>query len=178
VAVLDWLRDPAQRSHLGRFVQQVIDGDAAEVVGRKMDYALTSLERGGATAWISLAVLLWAVLAVARPGRFAPPSLRGAMAAWPTLRATAAAVLVSAVIGSIVNDWGIRIATVVLTAALPVFGLVCLLARDQRRSSDRAVARSPSQTPMASTTSETAAAAAAPSTAVTNEASAKTSPTW
>ena len=178
VAGLDWLRAPAERSHLGRFVQSVIDGGAWEVVGRKFDLAAASLERGGLLAWITLAVLLVGGLALARPARSAPPSLRAALTAWPLLRATLTAVLVSAVVGSLVNDWGIRIATVVLTAALPVVGLVCLLAADQRRSSNRAVARSPSATAPPSTASATSAAATAPSTAVTNDASAKPSPTW
>ena len=177
VAGLDWLRAPSERSHLGRFAQQVIDGEAWDVVARKIDYAVASLERGGLAAVITLAVGLWGGLALARPHRFAPRSLQTAMTAWPLLPATLASVLVSAVVGSVVNDWGIRIATVVFTAALPVVGLVCVLATDQRRTRERAVARSPSATAPASTTSATAAAETAPSTAVANAASAKTSPT-
>jgi hypothetical protein len=173
VAVLDWLRPPSQRSHAGRFVQQVIDGEAWDVIGRKIDYAVASFDRG-IPAWLTLAVLLWGALALARPDRFAPRSLRSAIALWPLFRATLAAILVSAAVGSVVNDWGIRIATVILTAALPVVGLVSLLAADQRRRSERAVARSPIATAAPSTASATTAAAMAPSSATVNEASAKT----
>ena len=35
ISVLDWLRGPDQRSHLGNFVQRVLDGDALDVISRK-----------------------------------------------------------------------------------------------------------------------------------------------
>ena len=35
ISVLDWRRGPDRRSHLGNFVQRVIDGDAIDVVARK-----------------------------------------------------------------------------------------------------------------------------------------------
>lgn len=172
IAVLDWLRDPADRSHAGRFVQQVVDGDAWELLARKLGNAAASFERG-VVAWLTVAVLIWAVLALTRPQRFAPPSLTAAMAAWPLLSSTLSAVLVAAAVGSFVNDWGIRIATVVLTTALPVVAVLCLQTGAQRRSNDRAVLRSATTTAPASTTTATAAAASAPTSAATKEASAK-----
>jgi len=173
VAWLDWLRAPSERSHAGRFVQQVIDGDAWDLLARKLGNAAASFERG-TEVWLTVAVLVWATLALARPQRFGPPSLTAAMTQWPLLRSTLAAVLVSAVVGSFVNDWGVRIATVVLTAALPVIAVVCLSAGAQRRRIDRAVPRSPIATTPASNVSATTDAAIAPSRAVPKEASAKT----
>ena len=35
ISVLDWLRGPDQRTHLGNFVQRIIDGDALDVISRK-----------------------------------------------------------------------------------------------------------------------------------------------
>ena len=35
VAGADWLRAPSSRSHLGRFVQAIIDGNAMDIVIRK-----------------------------------------------------------------------------------------------------------------------------------------------
>ena len=35
ISVLDWPRGPDRRSHLGNFVQRIIDGDALDVVARK-----------------------------------------------------------------------------------------------------------------------------------------------
>ena len=41
ISVLDWARGPDRRSHLGNFVQRIIDGDALDVVARK---AVASVE--------------------------------------------------------------------------------------------------------------------------------------
>ncbi len=35
ISVADWLRGAGRRSHLGNFVQRVVDGDASDVVFRK-----------------------------------------------------------------------------------------------------------------------------------------------
>ena len=35
VAGADWLRAPADRSHLGRFIQAILDGNASDIVVRK-----------------------------------------------------------------------------------------------------------------------------------------------
>ncbi len=46
IGVLDWLRPPDQRSHLGRFVQSVIDGTAWETISRKAGYAAATVTDG------------------------------------------------------------------------------------------------------------------------------------
>jgi hypothetical protein len=51
LATLDWLRPADQRSHLGRFVQQLPDGEAGDVVVRKADAMLHSLTRGPEGSW-------------------------------------------------------------------------------------------------------------------------------
>lgn len=176
VALLDWSREPSQRSHAGRFVQLVVDGDAWDLLMRKLDYAIDSLGRGP-VAWLTVLVLVWLALALARPAGFAPPSLRAAVERWPELRPTLAAVLTSAVVGSLINDWGIRVATVELTVALPLVAVVCLRATDQPRPQRRASARSDPRSPTAAsatkTAAATAAAASAPPTATASDASAK-----
>ena len=35
ISVLDWLRGPDRRTHLGNFVQRILDGDALDVISRK-----------------------------------------------------------------------------------------------------------------------------------------------
>ena len=35
ISVVDWARGPDRRSHLGNFVQRILDGDAIDVVARK-----------------------------------------------------------------------------------------------------------------------------------------------
>ena len=51
VAFLDWLRPAAERSHLGRFVEQVLTGEAWTVISRKGQANLDIL-RGSALAWM------------------------------------------------------------------------------------------------------------------------------
>jgi len=74
VAVLDWLRAPESRTHLGRFVQSVIDGQAADIIVRKaeqnwdlflLNFPLTLLIPAG---------LLFVTVVLARP------------TSWPTIR--------------------------------------------------------------------------------------------
>jgi hypothetical protein len=36
LALLDWMRPPAERTHLGRFVDEVSNGEAWQVVARKL----------------------------------------------------------------------------------------------------------------------------------------------
>ncbi|HEX8496063.1 MAG TPA: hypothetical protein VF661_02620, partial [Actinomycetales bacterium] len=43
VSVVDWLRPAAERTHLGRFVQTVMDGGALQIIGRKAEQNLTIL---------------------------------------------------------------------------------------------------------------------------------------
>ena len=43
ISALDWARGPDRRSHLGNFIQRIIDGDALDVVSRKAIAAYHSL---------------------------------------------------------------------------------------------------------------------------------------
>lgn len=178
VAVADWLRPVAQRSHAGQFVQSVIDGDAGDLFGRKISYATASFSRGPA-AWITLAVLVLAVLAFAVPPMM-PTAIDVGIARWPQLRAIIVAILISSVLGTLVNDWGIRVATVEFIVAAPLIFAVCLRARTyaepvriRASRSEASAERSPSPTTPAKTSSATMAADAPPATAPTKETSAK-----
>lgn len=125
--VLDWLRPAGSRTHLGEFVQSVVDGGALEIVARKLDQSLGILVRYP-LSWVAvlvLAVIVWAVLAQdSRPGRRLAPLWQ-----LPMLRPTVLAVLTALVIGWALNDSGIAIvgiglavliaAAVAVRAALP-----------------------------------------------------------
>jgi hypothetical protein len=97
VAVLDWLRPAAARTHLGEFVQTVLDGGADDVLGRKLSQNLTNLGSPPlltmAVATAALAVLAW------RLGR-RPDAVGGRV-----LRGSA----VLALAGFLVNDSGLVI---------------------------------------------------------------------
>ena len=55
ISVLDWARGPDRRSHLGNFVQRILDGDALDVVARK---AVASWSRPIASPFGVVAMLL------------------------------------------------------------------------------------------------------------------------
>ncbi|WP_433461730.1 hypothetical protein [Spirillospora sp. CA-128828] len=130
VGVADWLRPPASRTHAGRFVQEVLDGQAWQLVERKAGYALGSLA-GGPVAWGTALVLALLVLTLAWPGRFSPAWFDAALREWPTLRPTLVAILTTCVIGAVVNDYGIRLVTFALITLLPIVVLACIRASGQ-----------------------------------------------
>ncbi len=135
IGVLDWLQPPDERSHLGAFVQSVLDGTALETVLRKAGYALRSFG-GGLPAWLTLAVLVGVALALwgPRPVRRWLPArwLARVEASSPLLRSVLVALLVAGVGGALVNDYGIRVVTIMLFAAVPLVGLLVLRTDDAR----------------------------------------------
>ncbi|MCV2395988.1 hypothetical protein OEB99_16870 [Actinotalea sp. M2MS4P-6] len=124
IGVLDWLRPADQRTHLGRFVQSLLDGTAWSTIERKAGYAAATLTTGP-VAWLTLAVLVLGVLLVWPRGRFAwhPQWYRRVVADWPVMTPLLVGLLIAAVAGSLVNDYGTRIATVLLASAVPLLGL-------------------------------------------------------
>ncbi len=129
VGVLDWLRPPEARSHLGRFVGQVIDGEAVSTVLRKALYALNSIT-GGPTVWATVLVLVVVGLALYGPAawrrRLTPGWFVRAQERWEFLRPALVAMWAMAVLGSLVNDFGLRIAMIALIPAVPLLTLVAL----------------------------------------------------
>jgi hypothetical protein len=78
LAVLDWLRPADERSHLGRFVEQVGTGEAWTVVSRKAG-ANVDILLGSALAWLLPVALVAAVWLV----RAADPAARRGCAGRP-----------------------------------------------------------------------------------------------
>ncbi|MET0789511.1 MAG: hypothetical protein ABWY33_09735 [Cellulomonas sp.] len=127
-AVLDWLRPPDARTHLGRFFATVIDGGLWDVVGRKIAVNLRVL-----TSWryLVLAVggvlLTWLVIAGGRPRRGAlmgtGSSMAGLQRAVPLLRPAVAAIGAALTVGFLMNDSGIVVPATGIAVAVP-----CLVA--------------------------------------------------
>lgn len=118
--VLDWLRGAERRTHLGDFVQSVIDGDALGIVGRKLDQSLGIL-LDYPLSWLAvLALVLVAVVVIRRPAWSAP--------LWeePGTRPAFVAGLVAIVLAWALNDSGIAVVALALAmlvaAALHVLG--------------------------------------------------------
>ncbi len=71
IAMIDWMRAPTARSHLGRFVQSIVDGELFEVIGRKLGTNLR-LFTGSTHRWVVLAALLLVALALIHALRTRP----------------------------------------------------------------------------------------------------------
>lgn len=117
VATLDWSRGPASRTHVGDFVQRLLDGDAeALVMGKAVAAAHTVVTPWGLTA-LTLGVLAWTLI-YARLLRPAP--LR-----FSTIRPVAGAVLGTALLGSVLNDSGLLVwAAMTMTFLLTALSLL------------------------------------------------------
>lgn len=120
VMVLDWRRGPGRRTHLGDFVQRVLDGEALGIVTRKLDQSLGIL-LSYPLSWLAvLALVLVAAVVVRRPTWSAP--------LWrhPGVHPAAVAGLVAVALAWVLNDSGIAVValalTVMIAAALHVLG--------------------------------------------------------
>lgn len=120
IAVFDWLRPPAQRTHLGAFVQQVIDGQALTVIGRKFGAMVGVTVGNWSLTLLSLVALAFLFLVLDRPSRWGASALGQAYALAPPLRAGLIGTLTCAFIGFLINDSGIAIPAMALTVAVPL----------------------------------------------------------
>lgn len=130
-ALADWSRDPADRTHLGRFVEQVADGTAGVVLRRKAEAVLDLLLANAATALLPL-VAAAAVLLVVRP----PAPLRRAFETVPAWRHGVYAVGAVSAIGFVVNDSGPAVPALALLVAVPAT-LAVVARREQHEPPDR-----------------------------------------
>ncbi|SDX98047.1 hypothetical protein SAMN05661080_01907 [Modestobacter sp. DSM 44400] len=150
VAVLDWLRPAAERSHLGRFVAQALDGQAWTVVLRKGQANLSILV-GSSLSWMLPVALVAAVWLLrpggrlrSRPGR-GPAGLPAADAR--VLRAGLTAAALSLAVGAAVNDSGVALPATAATLLVPL--LIWLAAGDRSgaRGDDGVGQGTPGSTP-------------------------------
>jgi hypothetical protein len=125
LAVLDWLRPAEDRSHLGRFVDQVLTGEAWTVISRKGS-ANFGILTGSPLAWM-LPVALVAAVWLLRPGgvlrrRGGPDSGPGGLvpADAGVLRAALLAVLLSLTVGTAVNDSGVAVPATAAVLLVPL----------------------------------------------------------
>lgn len=110
ISALDWLRPAAQRSHLGNFVQRVLDGDAGDVVIRKAVASAGTLVSLMGVLSLLLGIALWVLML-----RVLIPRVAG----FARLRDVAWAALATAILGVLVNDGGISV-FIMLTGAFAV----------------------------------------------------------
>jgi hypothetical protein len=101
ISIVDWRREPDQRSHLGNFVQRIIDGDALDVISRKAVASAETVISILGIASLLIGILLWIVIFKYVVSRISPD--------FTTARSVGRAVLVVAILGTVLNDGGISV---------------------------------------------------------------------
>jgi hypothetical protein len=99
ISVLDWLRGPDRRTHLGNFVQRILDGDAMDVISRKAVASADTIVSVVGIGSLLIGVVLWIVIFTYVVPRVSPD--------FSTVRSTLIAALVVAILGTLLNDGGI-----------------------------------------------------------------------
>ncbi|GAA3443248.1 hypothetical protein [Planomonospora venezuelensis] len=128
IAVADWSRPAGRRTHLGAFVQQVLDGEAWTVVSRKFGAMVGVTVGNWSLTLLSLVALAFLFLVLNRPSRWGAAALGRAYASAPALRAGLIGALTCALVGFLMNDSGIAIPAMALTVAVPLTLAACVRA--------------------------------------------------
>ena len=132
-AVVDYLRPADSRTHLGRFVETVLDGGAWQVVERKLAQNVKILV-GSELTLLAVAGLVLVVLVLGRPLRTAVVAPDGGSYGWlsaraplkrlgtdaPMLRPGLIALAVTMAIGFALNDSGILIPALGVALVVPL----------------------------------------------------------
>lgn len=116
-AYLDSLR--ANPTHIGEFWDNLVSGDAGTVLLRKLQGMLRTFGNWELTV-IAVVGAGFLFFALQRPLAWRAAALHTAYEHAPALRATLAAVLVTAGVGMLVNDSGVAIPALALTTAIPL----------------------------------------------------------
>ena len=123
-ALADWSRAPSDRTHLGRFVQDLVDGSAGPLLARKASAVLDLVFLSPVTALLPVVAAAAAYLFV-RP----PVGLRRALQAAPDWRHGLLAVSLASLVGFLLNDSGAAVPALALGLALPATAAVVARAR-------------------------------------------------
>lgn len=132
-SVVDWLRPPAERSHLGRFVETVLDGGAGNVVLRNLGQNLSNLF-GSTLTFLAIGGIALVIVVLTRPLRQAARRGDQAVYGWLAegsslhrldsdarmLRPGLIALAIALGIGFAVNDSGIVIPAIGVSMAVPL----------------------------------------------------------
>lgn len=119
IAFADSLRPPAAQSHLGRFWEQLVAGDASGVIVRKAGAMLHSLGYWPFTV-IAIAALGFLYFVLARPLDWRAGLLGRSYSYSLTLRPALLAALTVAIIGMLMNDSGVVVPALVFSLAIPL----------------------------------------------------------
>ncbi|MGE9809375.1 hypothetical protein [Janibacter sp. G1551] len=120
VCFLDWLRPAAERSHLGNFLQEILDGGALQIILRKANTNLSILFGNYRLTLLVPIALIFVIYVLARPTSWGSRALQAASGRHPTLRPGLVALVVMLALGFALNDSGTAIPAVGATVAVPL----------------------------------------------------------
>jgi hypothetical protein len=134
-AWFDWNRREDERTHLGRFVQEVIDGEAWDVISRKFAQNVELITAQPLLLGVGLVALGLCIAIVMRPGILGTEPFKRLVDEAPLLRRGLQAVLVMATVGFLTNDSGGAIPPVaaIFTVPLVIAVVMHFMAIEQRR---------------------------------------------
>ncbi len=119
LSIADWLRPAADQTHLGRFVQTLINGGAWDVVSRKAIANWTILTSSWLTVLVPFgAVFIGAILM--RPVAWGAPALQRTYEAAPALKSGLISLCVLMAIGFAANDSGTAIPAIGAVLVIPL----------------------------------------------------------
>ncbi|HEX6467859.1 MAG TPA: hypothetical protein VF069_02095 [Streptosporangiaceae bacterium] len=119
IAFLDHLRPAAKQTHLGRFFGDLLHGSAGPVVERKFGAMVHTFGNMTLTPIVVAGLVLLFVL-LRRPDRLRAGALDLAFAQAPLLRAGLMGALLTAVVGTLVNDSGVAVLALGLVVGVPI----------------------------------------------------------
>lgn len=119
ISLGDWLRPPAERTHLGRFAQTVIDGGAWQVVTRKAAANWSILTSSFLTVLLPFAAVFVALILM-RPGVWGAAALQRTYEYAPALRHGLISLIVLVTIGAMVNDSGTVVPAISAVLVIPL----------------------------------------------------------
>jgi hypothetical protein len=146
-AVLDLRRSPDQRGSLGRFLAAVQEGSAGQLIQRTNAENVLSVVRSP-LAVLAVAAAVFVFFVLLRPWG----GLKRLFGIYPAVRAAAAGVVVSSLLGGLLNGAGLTVAGAAAATTLPLVALAALrvLAHADERTGALPAARSvPEELPAA-----------------------------
>ncbi|MEZ0163419.1 hypothetical protein AB2L27_01420 [Kineococcus sp. LSe6-4] len=120
ISVADWLRPTDDQTHLGRFVQTLVDGGAWQVIERKGAQNLRILFSNWILSLVLALAAVFIAVVLARPRVLGVAVLERAYARHPVLKPGLACLLVLLVLGFAVNDSGAAVPAVGAMLAVPL----------------------------------------------------------
>ncbi|WP_432562449.1 hypothetical protein [Kineococcus sp. SYSU DK003] len=125
ISVADWLRPVDDQTHLGRFVQTLLDGGAWQVVERKAAQNLRILYSNWMLSLVLALAAAFTAFVLARPKVLGVSVLQRAYDRHPVLKPGLACLVVLLGIGFAVNDSGAAVPAVGAMLAVPLLIACC-----------------------------------------------------